>query len=38
MDTYLSSMFSAFIYLSIMNFAYAVGWSAGGLETLDGLP
>ena len=37
MDKYIFSVFSAFIYLSIMNFLYAIGWPTGGLENLDGL-
>ena len=37
-DKYLFCVFSTFVCLAIMNFPYEVGWSAGGLETLDGPP
>ena len=37
MDKYLSSVFFAFMCLSITNFLYAVGWQVRGLEILDGL-
>ena len=37
-DKYLFCVLSAFIYLFITNFSYEVGWPAGGLQTLDGLP
>ena len=37
-DKYLFCVLSAFIYLFITNFPYEVGWPAGELKTLDGLP
>ena len=37
-DKYLFCIFFAFVCLSISNFSYAVRWSNGGVETLDGLP
>ena len=37
-DKYLFCVFSPFIYLSITDFPYAVGWLARGLKTLGGPP